>query len=304
MKKNKVVIIILATFFSFVFGGGCYYFFCLSGKNKKVSASKDDVFDVAYNYLMASLQKLADYEQKIFTEKNINRENIVKNIDILQNRGVWENSNLEADYKKYLDDHQKELFAFKLQIDELLEKVKKKEKSLESFREELEKIGEEIKKNIDENAETFDEIAERIQKEAEKPMPFLATWIGIVVSVIICPIISYFILLSLQKYKWCEKKEEEGGGHIIDFIFTMLICLPLQSLIFPLLNCLLSLKMSCFREIYKHHFSNEFKLLFISLSFFFLNLFIGSGCCCKGGEKNNKDNNKDNNNIGGTGNVI
>ena len=274
MKKNKVVIIILATFFSFVFGGGCYYFFCLSGKNKKVSASKDDVFDVAYNYLMASLQKLADYEQKIFTEKNINRENIVKNIDILQNRGVWENSNLEADYKKYLDDHQKELFAFKLQIDELLEKVKKKEKSLESFREELEKICEKMKKRDVESLEIFAELVERIKKEVN-PDAFLVTWKGVIVSALICPLISFFILFLCQSYLCSSsKKKEEGWRRYKDDIFLIIINIFMQFLIFPLFNCLLSLKMSVFKEIFKHYISNYFKPILLLVSSVILDVII------------------------------
>ena len=288
MEKNKVVIIILVISFSFVVGGGCYYFFRLSGKSKKVNISEsdknekvdvsEDVYEIARNDVSLLFQEIDDYEQKIVDERAFDQEDIDKNVRILKVQGIWDGFDFESDYEDYLYAVQSSKDDAKFKINKLLEKVKKKEKSLESFREELEKIGEEIKKNIDENAETFDEIAERIQKEAEKPMPFLATWIGIVVSVIICPIISYFILLSLQKYKWCEKKEEEGGGHIIDFIFTMLICLPLQSLIFPLLNCLLSLKMSCFREIY---------ILFIALSFFILNFFFSSGECCQ--NQNNGD---------------
>ena len=269
MNKSKLVIIILATFLSFVFGGGYYYFFWLSSKNKEVSVP-ENVYEIAQNDVLLFFQKLMDYEQKVANEKNINQEIINKNAKILKDQGIWGELGFGSDYNEYYDDFQSSQDAFQLRISELLEKVKK-EKNLESFREELEELGEEMKEKINENVETFAKLADRIQKEAEKPMPFFATWIGLLFLAITCPIISSSILDFLQKKINCEKCTSET----LDLFFLMLICFPLQFLIFPLINCLFSLKMSTLREIYKHYCNNNFKCLFLCVLFICLNCLFG-----------------------------
>ena len=230
MKKNKVVIIILVISFSFVVGGGCYYFFCLSGKSKKVNISEsdkkkevdvpkiekkisadknkkvdvsEDVYEIARNDVSLLFQEIDDYEQKIVDKRNMHQEDIDKNVKILRDQGIWRGFGFESDYEDYLYVVQNSKKAIDLKIDKLLEKVKK-DKDLKSFREELAKIGEEFKEKINKSAETFDEIVERIQKEAEKPMPFLATWAGVIVLATICPIISYYLMLFLKK-NFCEQ---------------------------------------------------------------------------------------------------
>ena len=282
MKKSKVIIILLATFFSFVLGSGCYYFFYLSSKKKEVSvpksneqkevsAPKDDVSEVANRDLLLLLQEVIDYGKKLSAEKNINRENISKNIEILKDRGIWEKSDLESDHKKYLDDFQSANEAFQLQLKELLKKAKKKEKNLESFREELKKIGEENKKKSAEFVERLAKLAERIQEEVQ-PMPFLATWIGLIISVITGSIISIPILKYLEDFleDCCDCGEKN---------FLVLINFFLCSLIFPLINCLLSLKISTFKEIYKHYiFYNCSKIIFLILSVILIPYFI---VCCE-----------------------
>ena len=304
MKKNKVVIITLVTFIFFALGGGCYYFFCLLDKNKKeVSVSEDknkevgvpedknkkevsvpkDVYEIAQNDVSSAFQKIADYEQKIAAEKNINQwEDIDKSIKILQNQGIYEELSFESDYKKYLDAVESSQEAAKLKLDELLEKVKKKEKDLASFREELEKISEEIKKNISENTEMLADLIEKIHEEAKKPVPFFATWIGLVISVITCPVVSFFILKFLKEKKFtsycCSGQDQDRLTNIGIFI-GIFFAFFLQFLIFPLINCLLSLKMSSFREIYKHWFYNRYKFLFLIFFFFFLNFIIGGLAC-------------------------
>ena len=273
MKKSKVIIILLATFFSFVLGSGCYYFFYLSSKKKEVSvpksneqkevsAPKDDVSEVANRDLLLLLQEVIDYEQKVITEKKVRQEDFEKSVEILKDRGIWDGLGVESgvDFEKYYNSTIKDSQEkFKIQLDELLKKVEK-EKNLESFRKELEKLGKERKKDID----AFAEFAQKVQTEAEKPMPFFATWVGLVISVIICSLISIFICK-------CKNKPIDS---LQDAIFFMLIHLFLQFLIFPLINCLLSLKMSTFKEMYKHYFCNKSKTLFLFLSIIFIPLFL------------------------------
>ena len=271
MKKNKVVIIILATFLSFALGGGCYYFFCPS----------KDVYEIAQNDASLLFQKLADYERKVIAEKNINQEIIDKNTEILQNQGIWNGLNFEPDYEKYLDDYRSSEVAYQLRISELLKKVKK-EKDLESFREELKKLSEEAKEKINKNVEAFAKLANRIQEEAEKPMPISAAWIGLLFLAITCPIISFYIQEKLQEkfHLTLNCGACITSPKVLNSIFLMIICFPLQFLIFPLINCLFSLKMRTLREIYKHYTYNPLKLIFLALSFICFNCLLGIRCCC------------------------
>ena len=284
MNKNKVIIIILATFLSFALGGGYYYFFCLSSKNEEVHVPEDknkevsvpeDVYEVAQNDVSLFLQKIVDYEQKAFNEKNINQEIVDKNMKILLDQGLWKGLGFESEYREYLDKFQSSQDTFALRISELLEKVKK-EKNLESFREELEKLSEETKKDINENVETFAKFANRAQEEAEKPMPISATWIGLLFLAIICPIISFYILKFLRESLNCEVCVK---SKVLNIIFLMIICFLLQFLIFPLINCLFSLKMSTLKEIHKHYRNNNFKSLFLCVMFICLNCSFGFECC-------------------------
>ena len=281
MKKNKVIIIILATFLSFVLGGGCYYFFAWRTKvsvpeSKEVSAPEDDVPEVARRDLQLFFQEIADYEQEVkaIAEKNIDRESIDKNIKILKDQGIWEELGFESEYSEYYNNFQSSRDTFKLRISELLEKVKK-EKDLESFREELKKLSEEMKKKSVELAVMFADLAERIQSEVQPPVPFIATWIGLLFLAINCSVISFFILRFSQDnipcVRDCAKCKEDVTR---DKNYICLIHIFLQFLIFPLINYLFSLKMRTLREIYKHYFCNLLKLTSLALSIFILANFL------------------------------
>ena len=248
-------------------------------------------------------QQLDDYKQKVTDEKQVHQEDLEKSIEILKEQGIWDNEILfSKDYKEYLDLQE----AFQLRLHELLKKVEK-EKDLASFREELEKLGEKSKKDID----AFVDLGQRIIEEAKKPVPFFATWIGLVISVITCSIVSFFILnfyKKKQKEEYQEKlktieglnernaktnkeffgkdnnmnendnkeiqveKENTQKNCLDDYCLVMALLFVihsfLQFLIVPLINCLLSLKISFFKEIHKHYFINALKLLFLCLSFF------------------------------------
>ena len=295
MKKNKVIIIIFVTFLSFIFGGGCYYFFYLS--NKSSGKGKEiDFYKFACSVCLLRLQEIAN-EQKKTIEENVNQEELAKNVEILINQGIWDWL-FGVDLKECLEDNTQRIQnTFQPQIDELLEKVRKKEKKIESFDKELEKILEEMKKESLKNIKKYIEITKRIKEEAEKPMPLFAMWIVLLPLAIICPLISFFIVNFLrEKFCYVTKIYEEGGTEIstteecfskkLDPIFLMLICFPLQFLIFPLINCLFSLKMSTLREIYKHYFYNCFKLIFLILMFFGFNCFLGVRCCCDDNKSN------------------
>ena len=280
MDKNKLVIIFVILLSSFVVGGGCYSFFYLRNESKEIEKEpkemekESDVLEIAKKDVLLFRQQLDDYKQKVIDEEKAHQEDLEKSIEILKEQGIWEGEDLgfEKSYKEYLDVIH-ETGTFQLQLDELLEKVEK-EKDLASFREELEKLSEKYKKDID----AFVELRQRIQEEAKKPVPFFATWIGLVISAITCPVVSFFILMFLKESSICKSISPtivKIGGVLI----SLLIGGFLQLLIFPLINCLLSLKMSSFREIYKHWFYNRYKFLFLIFFFFFLNFIIGGLAC-------------------------
>ena len=323
-NKNKLVLLFLSLFV--IGGGGCYSLFYSRNKEFFKEEKKPDILEIAKKDILLLCQQLDDYEQKVSDEKRVRQEDLEKSIEILKDQGLWDNEIFfSRDYKEFLDTVQSAIKAFQLQLDELLKKVEK-EKNLESFREELAKIGEEHKKRID----LFTNLAEKIRKEAQ-PMPFFATWIGLVISAAICSLISFFILNiykgqifipnSLNKRKKnldpnFQKRERQGkktegqpairlteedfkeikgdseeikGNCFEDWIedkyimgimgFLFVIHLPLQFLIFPLINCLLSLKISTFRETNKHYIINYSKFFFLCFSFIVVDFLFAHKLC-------------------------
>ena len=256
---NKKVVIIFAILLSFfIVGGGCY-FLLRRNKVQEIEKEEPDVLKVAKKDIFLCCQQLDDYKQKVIDENKVRQEDLEKSIKILKDQGIWDNE-IFFD-KRYLDVIQ-ESDAFQLQLYELLQKVETEE-DLKSFRAELEKLSEKRKKDID----AFVEFGQRIKKEAEKPMPFFATWTGLAILAIIGPLISFFICQHL-----CQKQDEKDKDYCWAITILFVTHFFLQFLIFPLLNCLLSLKISSFREVYKHYFINVSKLLFLCLLFFVTSL--------------------------------
>ena len=304
MNKNKVVIIFIIFFLLFL--GQCYRSFYLSNKDEEIEVKIDnfqykakDVPEIARQEFFLFLNQVDNDEKRIFKRKKVDRQNLKKNIEILKKQGIWDGLLIESDidfeeYYRSLQDSQK---TFQLQLDELLKKVEE-EKNLASFREELKKLRQKYKEDID----VFAEFAFRIQKEAKEPMPFFATWAGIGISIAICLTVS-FIFSSLSFNDWSERrkamwsvkkdrrvlqrikmeyeKERKGkclGTLFLIFLAFFIIYFPLQFQIFPLLNCLLTLKMRSLREIYKHYLSNKFKFfslfIIIPIIIFILMLIV------------------------------
>ena len=248
MDKNKLVIIFVILLSSFVVGGGCY--FLLRNKSKKVDFFKEkekDVLEIAKKDVLLFRQQLDDYKQKVTDEKQVHQEDLEKSIETLKEQGIWEGEDLgfEKSYKEYLDVIH-ETGTFQLQLDELLEKVEK-EKDLASFREELEKLSEKSKKDID----AFVDLKQRIQEEAKKPMPFLATWIGLI-SIIIIFVISGYVIFTKFLRSCCLKEIGICGFFAIGVSFYVFYFLLLNFFIFA--NYLLASKKDYKDKIY---FSNE-----------------------------------------------
>ena len=261
LKKNNVdkIVITLAVFVSLLpFGIWCYRSFRSSHENKEIIEVRRD--------LSLFLQQLDDYEQKVIEEKKVRQDDFEKNIEILKDQGIWDglliesgSTKVEVDFEEYYNSTIKDSQEkFKIQLGKLLEKLEK-EKNLESFRKELEKLGKERKKDVD----AFAEFAQRVQTEAKKPIPFFATWVGLEISIATCLIVTFIILfLSSQKYP-----------SLLLYLFPI-IYFPSQFLIFPLINCLLSLKMSTLRETYKHYFANKFKTFSLFITPFVWELVV------------------------------
>ena len=246
-NKNKIVIIFVV-FLSFVFFvfGGLYYF-----KDFKDEVPEEkNILQTTQEEILIFQQKIDDYQQKVNNEKKINQENIRKNIETLKNLGIWDW--FKKDYKEYLDAVESSQKTTKLKLNELLEKVKKKEKDLASFREELEKLRQERKKNIDEKADILVKISEKMKEEVEKPMPFFATWTAVILLSIICTIICII----------CFRKILYEKGEALSF-FGASCGLSFASEIIIILFCIL-LKPNRFREAHKRHFSCP-KALFLLL---------------------------------------
>ena len=206
MNKNKVVIIFAILLSFFIVGGGCY---SLLRRNKVQEIEKEpDVLEVAKKDILLFRQQLNDYKQ----ERKVCQEDLEKSIEILKDQGIWKGKKLKFDkrYKEYLDVVN-ETDAFQLRLDELLEKVEE-ERNLESFREELEKLSKKYKKDID--------VPHRIQEEAKKPMPFLATWIGLIFSVIFSLVAYYVIFYKIFiSFKYCEGFAPMFLMMIISYVF-------------------------------------------------------------------------------------
>ena len=285
-EKNKDKIVIIFTFFlSFLVLGFCGYrsFRLLNEKDEEIvrvgnlQYKAKNIPKFARQDFLLFAQQLDVDEKKAFKIKKVDRQNIERNIKILKDQGIWDGLifglkgiSFEEYYRSFQDSQK----AFQLQLDELLKKVENKE-DLESFREELEKLRQKHSEDID----VFVDFAKEIQEEAQKPIPFFATWIGIGISVAICLIVTFILTVATQKngkikaiLDAADKKPslkkvlpETIREQVLDYLFCFLtfcffaVYLPLQFIIFPLLNCLLSLKISSFRETYKHYFYNKFK---------------------------------------------
>ena len=260
---KRIVIAFVIFLVLLVIGRGCYRSFRLPEENENIEVKIDGLQDkienipeIAREDYLLFLDQLEDDEKEAFRKKKVDRKNLKKNIETLKEQGIWDGLYIEpeseVDFEKYycsLQDSQK---AFRLRLDRLLKKVEK-EKDLASFREELEKLRQERKKYID----VFAEFGYRIQEETKEPMPFFATWIGLGISVAISLIVSLIIVVLLRK------NNNFSECLLAISISFLIIHLLSQLLIFPLINCLLSLKMSSFKETYKHYSSNKFKNVFL-----------------------------------------
>ena len=289
MNKGKLVIIFVILLSSFVIGGGYYSFFYSLNKEKEL-----DVFEVAKKDIVLLCQQLHDYEQKVIEEKKVRQEDLEKSIEILKDQGIWDGllveqkdgdddeetpqekkvdrENLEeiikilkdqgildelhaesgVNFEKYHSAIQESKKAFQLQLDELLKKVEK-EKNLESFRKELEKFSKEYKKRIC----AFTEFAQKIQEEARKPMPFCATWIGLVLSAVIIPLIAYYaIFYKIFMFFKCDSDEDFFWFFwvfILSYVFYFLMFK-----FFCFINYLLTSKKDYKDDIYFYEEANKF----------------------------------------------
>ena len=269
IKRNRDRIVIIFTIFlSLLVVGKCFYYsFRSPEENEKIEVKIDGLQDkienipeIAREDYLLFLDQLEDGEKEAFRKKKVDRKNLKKNIETLKEQGIWDGLYIEpeseVDFEKYyclLQDSQK---AFRLRLDRLLKKVEK-EKDLASFREGLEKLRQERKKYID----VFAEFGYRIQEETKEPMPFFASYAGIGISVTISLIVS--LIIAIQKHS--------SGALPISFLIIHLLS---HLLIFPLINCLLSLKMSSFIETYKHYFANKFKSFFLLIIPFLTIVYI------------------------------
>ena len=279
IKRNRNrIVIIFVIFLSLLLIGQCfYYFFCLPKENEKIEAKIDgiqyeieNVSEIARKDFLLFLDHLKADEKEAFRKKKVDCDHLDENIETLKDQGIWNvlrvkpGVNFESYYCS-LQDSQK---AFLFQLDELLEKVEK-EKDLASFREGLEKLRQEHQKYTD----VFAEFGYRIQEETKEPMPFFASYAGIGISVAISSIVSFLIFQLLVFH---QKKENKDPDLITLLLLSSSFYLFLLFLVFSLINCLLSLKMSPLKEIYKHYFCNKvktFSLFFIPVLAMFI-LFL------------------------------
>ena len=330
-KKNiDKIVIILITFLSFLFlGQWCYRSFYSPNKDGEIIEIKVDNFqykaknipEIARKDFLLFVQQLDADEKKIFAKKKVDRKNIEKNIEILKDQGIWdglliesEAMRAEVDFEEYYNFIQDLQNNFQLKLDRRLKWVEK-EKDLESFRAELKELR--VKHRKDTNL--LAEFAQKIQEEAEKPMPFFATWIGIAISVIICLIVCLLFSgipgteISNKIKGEIEKKThlalDEVVAELKEFtideakkysksliVLFLAVYFPLQLLIFPLIDSLLLLSL---REPYKYRFYNKIKLslffvfpviltLIVTLFLFLSKIFIFCGCCIPNEEAINK----------------
>ena len=322
LKKNiDKIVITLVVFVSFLLlGRWCYHSFRSSNENEEIEVRIDnDNFEYEVKNIPESvrkdfllfIQKLNADEKKIFKKKKVNREKVEENIEILKDQGIWDGLlfesgvNFEEYYNSTIKDSQEK---FKIQLDKLLEKLEK-EKNFESFYAELTELGIKHRKN----ANMFAEFAQRVQTEAEKPMPFFATWVGLGISIAICLIVTFIISSSkfssisdnvknekkkIEKFSISDEEKNKKiqrfrSEQVSEYLLSLallffVIHLFSQFLIFPLIDCLLLLFLQepSLREPYKYRFYNKFKIssLFIVPVFWFLivalvNLLCRI-CCC------------------------
>ena len=335
-KKNidKIVIIFIVFLSFLVLGFWGYRSFHLPNKKEVIGVKVNNfqykaknIPEFARQDFLLFVQQLDADEEIVFGEKKVDRQNIERNIKILKDQGIWDGLCVEPgkitkcpnyiqDLYISIQDSQK---AFQLQVDELLKKTEE-EKDLESFRKELKKLREKHQKDID----VFVEFTQRIQKEAKEPIPFFATWIGMGISVVICLIVTF--ILAMSKYREVSKAITNFKNYssaddiakkdsliektlldsirkeVLEYLALLMYCffivyLPLHFLIFPFINCFLSLKMSSFRETYKHYLYNKFKfcslfmvpVIWLSMIMVAIFLYNSKYDCYKNNENKGKD---------------
>ena len=245
-KKNKIKIVIIFTIFLyFLVLGYCYRSFHSSNKDEEIEICGfryeiKGVPKIARQYFLMFAQGLKDHEEKVFKKRKLKRQDVEKNIKILKDQGIWDGLTFElkeegfAEHYRSLQESQK---AFQLQFEEFLEKVKEaKNLNLESLENLLQENILALNTEYSINSHNLVCFAKIVQEE-----------VGI--SVAIC-LIASLIFTLLQR--------SDTRKHLSVLLF-FIIYIPAQFIIFPLLNCLLSLKMSYFKEIYKHYSCNKFK---------------------------------------------
>ena len=109
-----------------------------------------------------------------------------------------------------------------------------------------------------------------MQEEVEKPMPFFATWTGVIVLTISCPLVASVGVFCTYK---CSQKKFNFNDYSCNYFFSLF--LEFGAMFF---NCLLI--PNCFKEMNKRHLSyaKVLALLLIPAIISFLDTLILRGC--------------------------